>query len=196
MNAAEFHARATEEFGKRVAAIRDDQWTAPTPDTEWDVRALVNHLVSEQIWIAPLVTDGLTVPQVGNRFEGDLLGNDPRAAWESVAKEAVASFGAPGALTKTVHLSSRDVPGQRYAEEVACDLTIHAWDLAAAIGQHEQLEQDLLDECWRIGVPMLEEWRAAGFADGFYAAPPSVSQDADLQTRLLAFYGRARGWKP
>jgi uncharacterized protein (TIGR03086 family) len=34
--------RGTEQL---VAAVRDEQWTRPTPCTDWKVRDLVNHLV-------------------------------------------------------------------------------------------------------------------------------------------------------
>lgn len=38
--------RAHSAFELRLVAVED--WTAPTPDTEWDVRALVLHVVREQ----------------------------------------------------------------------------------------------------------------------------------------------------
>jgi uncharacterized protein (TIGR03086 family) len=191
MDAGELHARATEEFGKRVAAIGEGQWGDPTPCTEWDVRALLNHLTGEQAWIPPLVTEGLTVPDVGTRFDGDILGDDPKAAWETAAKEAVASFGAGGALTKAVHLSGRDVPGERYAHEVFCDLVVHSWDLAKGIGKYEEIDPELLQACWDIGTPMVDEWRKYGvYGDNLEPA------DDDLQTRLLAYYGRRRDWMP
>jgi uncharacterized protein (TIGR03086 family) len=144
-----------------------------------------------------LVTDGLTVPEVGDRFAGDLLGDDPHAAWEQAAKEAVASFSAPGALTRIVHLSAGDVPGERYAHEVACDLAIHSWDLAKAIGADDAIADDVLQACWEIGVPMVEGWRQAYGADvgGSFAPGLPTAADADLQTRLLAVYGRERSWK-
>jgi uncharacterized protein (TIGR03086 family) len=193
MNAADYHRLATEEFGRRVAAVRDDQWHVATPDTEWDVSKLVNHLVSEQIWIPPLVTEGLTVEQVGNRFDGDLLGDDPKAVWNKVAAEAVASFSAPGAIEKTVHLTGRDETGERYAQEVFCDLAIHSWDLAKAIGADDAISPELVDVVWEIGVPMVTEWRKLS-GDAFFAPPPDIDDHGDLQTKLLAFYGRRRDW--
>ena len=42
--------RAVGEFGARVSEIRDGQWEAGTPDTEWNVRDLVSHVVSEDLW--------------------------------------------------------------------------------------------------------------------------------------------------
>lgn len=195
MNAAEIHRRATEEFGRRVTAIGEDQWGDPTPCTEWDVRTLVNHLVSEQIWIAPLVADGLTVAAVGDRFSGDLLGGDPKAAWESAAKEAVMSFSAPGALTRTVHLTGRDATGERYAHEVFCDLAVHSWDLAKGMGADDEIDPALVEAVWEIGVPMVREWRKLT-GDSLFAGEQEVAEGADLQTKLLAHYGRRRDWKP
>ena len=192
MNAAELHARATESFGKLVAAVNDAQWGDPTPDTEWDVRALVRHLTYEQLWIPPLVTDGLTVPEVGDRFEGDILGSDPKAAWETAAKGAVAAVSDTGALERLVHLSGRDVSGERYAQEVYCDLAVHGWDLAVAIGSDDTMDPILLDEVWEIGRAMVDEARSYGVYGELIETP----DDADRQTKLLAYFGRRRNWAP
>ena len=192
MNAAELHARATEGFGKLVAAVTDSRWSDPTPDTEWDVRALVRHLTYEQLWMPPLVTDGLSVPDVGDRYEGDILGNDPKAAWEAAAKDAVASVSGSGALERMVHLSGRDVTGERYAQEVFCDLAVHAWDLAVAIGADDMMDPVLLDAVWEVGRPMVDEWRGFGVFGELVPTP----DEADKQTKLLAHYGRRRSWAP
>ena len=43
---AQLHRRALDTTRTVVAGIRDDQLSLPTPDSEWDVRALLNHVVS------------------------------------------------------------------------------------------------------------------------------------------------------
>ena len=43
------HRRAVEEWLQRVAAVDDEQWRRPTPCADWDVRALVNHVVGEEL---------------------------------------------------------------------------------------------------------------------------------------------------
>ena len=56
--------------------VGEDQWGAPTPCADWDVRELVNHVAGEDLWTAPLL-EGSTIEEVGDRFDGDLLGDDP-----------------------------------------------------------------------------------------------------------------------
>src|SRR3954470_13259029 len=96
----ELFCRAQGEFDRRVAAIDDGQWSSPTPCADWDVRALVHHLVYENVWAPPLF-DGKTVAEIGDRFEGDLFGDDAKAAWARSAQEAHAAVSAPGAMTQT-----------------------------------------------------------------------------------------------
>ena len=67
----ELHGRCGQRFAGLVAGIRQDQWHADTPCSAWDVRALVHHLQYEQVWVPP-VFEGLTMEQLGDRFEGDL----------------------------------------------------------------------------------------------------------------------------
>jgi uncharacterized protein (TIGR03086 family) len=179
------HQRAAEAFGARVHAIRDDQWSEGTPCSEWDVRGLVNHLVYENRWM-PLLLAGSTIAEIGDRFEGDLLGDDGKAAWDESAAEAIAAVHADGAMERTVHLSFGDFPGREYTMQVFADLLIHGWDLARAIGADERLDPELVESCANWFGAMEEGYRAAG------AIGPRVetAPDADAQTRLLAQFGR------
>ena len=65
-------ARACEAVGDLIAEIRPEQWTAPTPCTEWNVRDLVEHLVGMDLVFAALI-EGEPMPERG----ADRLGDDP-----------------------------------------------------------------------------------------------------------------------
>ena len=175
---------AVAEFDARVGQIGDDQWQAATPDEDWAVRDLVNHIVGEDLW-APLLLAGSTIAEVGDRFDGDVLGADPRAAWAAASAGAVRAVGEPGVMDRIVHLSFGDFPGREYTLQLFADHLIHAWDLARAIGADEQLDEELAS-CATWFEPMEEAYRGAGAI----AARPPVPGDADAQTLLLARFGR------
>jgi uncharacterized protein (TIGR03086 family) len=173
------------EFDRRVRAVRPEQWHNPTPCAEWDVRALVNHLVTEQLW-APLLLDGATIEDVGDRFAGDQLGDDPVAAWASAAAAAREAFAAPGALRRSVELSYGRRPAEGYCQEMTMDLTVHAWDLARGINADERLDGELVSNVLAFIEPQVEQLAGSGL----FAPPVAVSDDACVQTRLLALLGR------
>ncbi len=187
LSAAELLVRALGSAQQYVAGIRVDQWADPTPCTEWDVRALVGHLVNENLWAGELF-NGKTMAEVGDRLDGDLLGDDPAGAFTSsvaVAKEAVL---APGAMEAICHLSFGDYPGSEYAEQLFLDMLVHGWDVATATGQDARLAQDLVDACYPVAQKIAGAVRSAGV--GVLGEDLPVTSDADLQTRLLALLGR------
>ncbi len=182
-------AQALDTFDRAVAAVGDDQWSAPTPCTDWDVRALVGHLVTEQLWVSPMLS-GETMEEVGDRFDGDspahIVGADPRAAWRAASNASRALATAPGALDATVHASYGDVPALRYLAEMTMDATVHAWDLARAVGADERLPQELV----QLGLSMVEANRDLLAASGLFAEPVPVPAGSEPQVRLLALLGR------
>ena len=173
------------EFDARVRQIGGHQWQAPTPDEDWTVRDLVNHLVGEDLW-APLLLAGSTITEVGDRFDGDVLGAEPRAAWATACAAAVQAIEADGAMDRIVHLSFGDFPGREYALQLIADHLIHAWDLARAIGADERLDTGLVASCANWFDAMEDAYRSAGAI----AARPPVPGHADAQTVLLARFGR------
>ena len=182
---AELHRRATESFGARVATVGDDQWHVPTPCSDWDVSQLVNHVVYENRWTPPMF-EGRTIAEIGDRFDGDLLGDDPKGAWGASAEEATGAVSAEGATSRTVHLSFGDIPGGEYAMQLTADLLIHGWDLARATGGDEKLDPELVAEVAAWYVEAEEYYRKAGAV----AERPPIPEGADPQTRLLAAFGR------
>jgi len=186
MDAQERMRRALDGFGERLQQTRDDQWGQPTPCTEWDVRALSNHVIGEVRWIPPLLA-GKTIADVGGALEGDLLGEDPKGAWDTAAAETLAAIQEPGVLSRTVHLSYGDRSAQEYIDEVAVDLLIHSWDLARGVGADEHLDPELVEYAMpAFSSPGMEGAREAGY----FGAIVQVPDDADPQTKLLGLTGR------
>lgn len=183
MELIEVHRRAVEDWQRRVEHVADEQWSAPTPCTEWDVRALVNHVVGEELWTRPLA-DGATLAEVGDRFEGDLLGDDPVAVARRAAGDAVAAVDQRLPQGVTVHLSFGDTPIGEYVWQLSADHLVHGWDLANATAQDAELDPDLVAAIAGWFTEREELYRAAGLIG------PRAESHGDPASELLAAFGR------
>ena len=176
---AKQHRQALEATRTTVAGVKADQWAAPTPNEGWDVRVLVNHIVSGNLWVGELAT-GRTIEEVGDRLDGDVLGEDPLRAYDAAAPVAAAAFEAPGALDAPCAVSYGPVPGSVYAGHRLIDVLIHGWDLAVATGQDTTLDPDLVEACLSVVEPQADQFQASG-AFGAHVDVPAT--DARLDAR-------------
>lgn len=179
--------RCAAEFAARVHAV-DGRWDDPTELPGWDVRDLVHHLVYEERWTPPMLA-GATMAEVGDRFEGDLLGGDagdPVAAFDEAAAEALAAVRADGVLQRTVHLSFGDHPGLEYVMQLSADHLVHAVDLARALGVDESLDPQVTEAVLSWFGPMEDMYREYGVIGPRVGWPPG----AGAQARLLGMMGR------
>ncbi len=172
-------------FGEHVHEVGERQWHLPTPCPEWDVRALVNHLVGENRWATELFA-GRFIDDVGDALDGDLLGDDPLAAWRSSSAASLAAVQAPGAMDTVVHLSFGEFTGAAYTEQLFADLLIHGWDLARALGADESLDSELVAAC----SAWFAEWEDGYRGAGAVGQRTAVADEADPTGALLAAFGR------
>jgi len=181
------YERTVESWTARVEAVGDDQWAGPTPCEDWDVRTLVNHVVGEDLWTEPLVR-GSTMEEVGDRFDGDLLGKAPVEV--AVGAAALARHAVREALPARakVNLSYGEEDLDEYLSQLAADHLIHGWDLAAATGGNTILDFDLVDAVAAWFANREEMYRSAGVIG------PRVEVSGDAQTQLLAHFGRSSQW--
>ncbi|NUK07310.1 TIGR03086 family protein [Streptomyces lunaelactis] len=180
------HTEALALFTERVHAVGADQWDAPTPCTDWSVRDLVNHLTAEQLWVPPLVTEGAGIEDIGDAYDGDVLGRKPKATWDAASRAARKAFAAEGALEQTVLLSYGETPAVAYCAQMITDAVVHTWDLSRALGAQERLPDVLVSFALEEVTPY-----ASGLAKSGLFAPPIEPPPGDShQTRLLALLGR------
>ncbi len=66
------------------------------------------------------------------------------------------------------------------------DVLLHTWDLAHATGQDETLDPDEVAALYEGMLPLDEMLRQSGQ----YGPRVEVPDDADVQTKLIAFIGR------
>lgn len=167
-----------------LEGVGDDQWSSPTPDAEWDVLALVGHVADEQLWVPPLLA-GRTIEDIGDEIPADPLGDFPQAAVQDATAGMLATLDDLD-LDATVHLSFGDVPAQEYLMQLFADHLVHTWDLARATGQDERLDPEEVHDLLIGMEPMDEILRQSGH----YGPRVPVPDDADEQTKLIAFIGR------
>lgn len=183
-NLIERFRAAGEAFVPHLAAI-DDRWSEPTPCSDWDVRALTNHVVGEPLWMPPLVR-GKTIAEVGDQFTGDLLGDDPVKTFQKGMEDAIEALSEPGALDNLAHLSFGDLPNHEYLRQVNFDVWVHGWDLATALGRTHVIPDDEAEAlmAWWDGTKELAE------ASGAFAGAVPAPDDATPMERLIAATGR------
>ncbi|CAD5995820.1 TIGR03086 family metal-binding protein [Agreia sp. COWG] len=171
---------AHREFAVRLHAVAD--WNAPTPDTEWNTRQLVTHVIEEQQWV-PLLLEGRTLREA--RAYKRPLGADLSSEWAHYSKAATDAWAA-AAPDARVQLSYDTVTVTEYLREQVSDVTIHSWDLARATGTSEALDEGLVEAVWTVFEPQ----KATLEASGLFSSIVPVPDDAPLQSRLLALTGR------
>lgn len=185
MELLEAHGSALAGIDRLVGRIGPGDWGSTTPCPEWTVRDLLNHLVAEQLWV-PVLLGGADVDEIGDRFDGDVLGDDPAGSWFAAARTAREAVERPGALDQEVLLSRGPTPASFYGWELTLDLAVHGWDLAQGIGGESPIQPDLAEALLGVFDDAEQDWRNWGTFD---SATPTAP-DADAPTRLVALLGR------
>jgi len=184
----EQHRRSLDQWRRTIESVGPQDWDSPTPCSEWTVRDLVNHVVGEDRWTAPLMT-GRSIADMGDALDGDLLGSDPKASARAAADEAESVVAEKLPEKPVVHLSYGDEQGAEYVRQLIADHLIHSWDLAAAVGADRNLDPGLVADVTRWFADREDMYRSAGML----ADRPDVAADSP-QDRLLVAGGRDPRW--
>ena len=168
-----------------VSNVPDSAWGNDTPCSDWNVKDVVNHIVYENVWMVALF-NGRTIEEVGDEFEGDLVGDDPGGAYKRTADEVRAILAQPDAMSRTCQISSGPVTGAEYSKQLFLDTLIHGWDIAVGSSQDAKLDEYLVQMCTPLAQAIADDERYRGA----FAEPTVGSESSNAQTKLLALLGR------
>jgi uncharacterized protein (TIGR03086 family) len=164
-----------------VTGVGPEQWSAPTPCTDWNVHQLLNHLIAVNLTFASLLS-GQAPLQRGL----DHLGDDPAGAYRASGATLQAAFDQPGILERSFRGSLGTATGEEFLQIRLYDLLAHGWDLAQATGQPAVLPEDLAKQALTFARVQLSTQSRTG---RFGPAQPTAD-DAQAIDRLVAFLGR------
>lgn len=184
MDAKKFFISVVDQTDGLVKCVTSDKLANSTPCTEWDLRQLCNHVINELLWI-PETLAGKTIAEVGDKLDGDLVGDDFTKAWASAKKLATEAVSKTD-MKSTVHLSYGDFPAEHYVREVAVDVLVHSWDIGQSVMCSVIMQPDLAQAAYDQISPSIQGYRDAGMV----ADEIPTDDNADIQTKLLAIVGR------
>lgn len=181
MDSAAEHRQIAAAFTATVEGVEPGDWGRPAPPEGWLARDVVCHLVE---WFPGFLqsTAGISLPS------GPSVDEDPVGAWrtqteavqalldDATAADEEHDFGPIGRMTL----------GNAISMIYTSDVFMHKWDLARATGQDEALDPDRCGDMLAGMEPVEEMLRQSGH----YGPRVEVPDNADPQTKLLAFIGR------
>jgi uncharacterized protein (TIGR03086 family) len=177
---SERYRKVAGQFSQRVDAVSDSAWDNPAPCEGWVARDVVGHLVG---WLPGFFFGTWEL----EALEAPAIGADPAGAWHALDRAIQTALD-----NVEVATSERDTPMGRSSFEQTIDtictpdILIHTWDLARATGLDETLDPDEVHRFVEGMEPLDQVLRDSGH----YGPRVPVPDDADEQTRLIAFVGR------
>jgi uncharacterized protein (TIGR03086 family) len=178
---ADEHRRIAGDFTATVDRVAPEDWDRPAPPAGWVARDVVRHLVE---WFPGFLQGaaGIELPA------GPSVDEDPAGAWRTQTDAVQALLDDPATAEREHDLPhlGRMPLGQAIDMVYTADVFMHRWDLARATGQDETLDPDKCAELLEGMLPLDDVLRQSGH----YGPRVMVPDDADVQTRMLAFIGR------
>ena len=168
---------AVQWTGSKMNGVQLHHLTSPTPCTEWNVQALMNHLVDGAARAAAAFSGAEPAARSGDGTAENYAASTAKALEQAKA---------PGAIDRTVKGFRGDVPARDFLTGSFMDTLTHGWDMAVATGQDPMMSAHLAEACYAIYKPRVETFRG-GTA---FAAEVEVPEGASTQAKLLAILGR------
>jgi hypothetical protein len=143
------------------------------------IRSIVAAHTYDEAWV-PDVLAGRTADEVGDKYDGDLLGDDPIASYDAVNDLATAAVTEDLDPQKVVHLSYGEFPLADYLEHISTYRAFQAWLIAKHVGLDYSLPDPLVDLLWELVVPEIDDWRAMGVFPPAVEVPEGSSREIQL----------------
>jgi uncharacterized protein (TIGR03086 family) len=186
-----------------IDAVSPEQLAEPTPCADFDVQALLAHLVTVLRRVA-------AIGRGDDPFGRDVvvsvadIAQGCTQAWRAAVSDAADAWTDDAALARVVRLPWAEDTGAGTLVGYVSEVTVHTWDLATATGQRPDWDPGVLLRSldWIRGV-LPADGRAALVAEAKANMPPErrdvadpfadavpVPEDAPLIDRLVAWTGR------
>ncbi|MEU3272761.1 TIGR03086 family metal-binding protein [Saccharomonospora sp. NPDC006951] len=183
---------AAAEFHRIVEGIAPEQLGADTPCSDYDVRALCNHLL---YWGPRLAAAARKQPPPGadgGESAADLVRDDWAQRLGKQTDDLLDALSADEAWQGTTSMGGAPQPASMIGAMVLCELVLHGWDLAKATGQRPPRAEDAAEAMERVMAAMAAQGRRMKI----FGDEVAVGVEATALEKALGASGRSPSWSP
>ncbi len=177
-----------------IADIGPDDWSRPTPCTEWSVRDVVNKMTASTQLFAAFGRRERPDPAPDLIDPAEILGDDPLAVYLDAAADCRAAWRADGALDGTAPSTVGEFPAVPVLNARIFDTTILSWDAATACSIDHRIDDVQAGYVLRVAKALVPTVRAA--SPERYRDPEHLDDDHSLVAQMVAATGRDPFWQP
>ena len=177
----------SEHLMAALKASVDIELTLPTPCSDWDLAALIDHVTGGNWFTTQILGNHTAEKAMSNTME--LFGGRSATVEEAASSVNVqlTAFARAGALDRTWHHVAGDLTGRQILRLRLHDLIVHTWDIEQTIGPPASVPAGLV------------AWGLAELSDQQSLTPVHFdlmtnSRDAAIEdpaTTYLAAFGRS-----
>ncbi len=177
-NPVELFGEVVKNTRQIIANVRPDQLSVSTPCSEWDVKALIDHIVGGTMFFA-----GTLAGEEPGQPSGD---GNPADIYQSGTAKVLEAAQKPGTMEKKYQTPFGEMSGGEFMFGAFMDNLVHGWDLAKATGQNTDLNEAHAQVCFQAFAPMMDGMRQGGA----FGPEVSVPDNASIQHKMLGMMGR------
>lgn len=182
--------RALAQAGEVVSALRPEHAQLPTPCSEWDVEAVLAHVIGQDLRNFEAVARGESADW---RRPPEPLGADWHAAFDERAARVRTAWEGADLDAVITTPSGMQAPLSVQLNQQIAELALHAWDLTRAADLRMTLDDEVAEAGLAWGRQMLRpEARGAGKPFG---EEVTVPDSAPAYARLAGWFGRDPDWR-
>lgn len=177
--------RVSSDFEILCRSIREDQWSLPTPCTEWNLEDLVDHVTGGNRFTI-LVLNGETAEEAMAETitSFDESHESRTAALESIEAQLLA-FDEPDVLDRLCNHVAGELTGREVLRIRLHELIIHTWDIAEAVNSPASIRDVYV--AWSLA----EITNPTSNTSELFALDTSSLRGERSERALLAAFGRA-----
>jgi uncharacterized protein (TIGR03086 family) len=179
-----------DDFERKVAAVRPEQWTNQSPCEDWDARGVVRHIV--------IMHGAMLRPLDRGRSPAPSVDDDPLGAFRSARADIEAVLADPSLAQIEDSSPAGQITVERHIDQVvSVDLVLHGWDLARATGQDDTMDPRDVEHAWSVWSWVVDQMGKERLrVAGVIGPEVKIPEGARPQDRLLGLVGRDPAWTP
>ncbi len=179
---------AVEDSAPNYLQVEASDLSRPTPCEGWDLRALLNHVMSRFV-ISTNAARMVPTSDFGS-VELDYMAGDPAVTFTELSTEMLEAWRSCSDMTTDRVTPLGSVPPGGVLLFGAQDVFIHAWDVAKTRGVSPVLSEAMVEVFTETHKQSVD----AQTREIFFAGEVEVASNATPLDGLVAFLGREPSW--